>query len=165
MKPFFILAGILGVLATFSACGGSSTETQTTDAAAATTSGSADTTTGGTGVSSMTALQTTDLKEGTGAVATVGRPVSVHYTGWLYSETGADNKGTKFDSSVDRGQPFEFGLGAGQVIAGWDQGVAGMKVGGQRRSSFRPRSATGAAAQVESSRRMPRSCSTSNCSR
>ncbi len=89
-------------------------------------------------MSSITALQTTDLKEGTGAAATAGRPVSVHYTGWLYSETGTDNKGTKFDSSVDRGQPFEFGLGAGQVIAGWDQGVAGMKVGGQRRLVIPP---------------------------
>lgn len=138
MKRPFIVAGILGVLATFPACGGSSTETQTTEAAAATTSGSADTTTGGTGLSSITALQTTDLKEGTGAVATAGRPVSVHYTGWLYSETGTDNKGTKFDSSVDRGQPFQFGLGAGQVIPGWDQGVAGMKVGGQRRLVIPP---------------------------
>ncbi len=139
MKQPLIVAGILGVLATFPACGGSnSTETQTTEAAAATTSGNADTTTGGTGLSSITALQITELKEGTGAAATAGRPVSVHYTGWLYSETGTDNKGTKFDSSVDRGQPFQFGLGAGQVIPGWDQGVAGMKVGGQRRLVIPP---------------------------
>ena len=139
MTRLFIYAATLGVLATFPACGGSnSTETQTTEAPAATTSGSAQTTTGGTGVSSITALQTTDLKEGTGDVATAGRPVSVHYTGWLYSETGTDNKGTKFDSSVDRGQPFQFSLGAGQVIPGWDQGVAGMKVGGQRRLVIPP---------------------------
>jgi FKBP-type peptidyl-prolyl cis-trans isomerase len=74
-------------------------------------------------------LKYTDNKTGTGAVAAAGRKVSVHYTGWLYKD-GA--KGTKFDSSLDRGQPFEFTLGAHQVIAGWDEGVAGMKVGGDR---------------------------------
>ena len=63
------------------------------------------------------------------ATATAGNKVSVHYTGWL-SKDGA--KGAKFDSSVDRGQPFDFTLGAQQVIAGWDEGVAGMKVGGKR---------------------------------
>jgi FKBP-type peptidyl-prolyl cis-trans isomerase len=62
-------------------------------------------------------------------VATAGAKVSVHYTGWLYKD---GKKGAKFDSSVDRGQPFEFTLGAHQVIRGWDEGVAGMKVGGQR---------------------------------
>ncbi len=67
-----------------------------------------------------------DMKVGTGDVAAAGKTVSVHYTGWL-------KDGTKFDSSVDRGQPFEFPLGAGRVIAGWDQGVAGMKVGGKRK--------------------------------
>jgi FKBP-type peptidyl-prolyl cis-trans isomerase len=56
----------------------------------------------------------------------------VHYTGWLYDPSKADGKGKKFDSSVDRGQPFGFPLGAGRVIAGWDKGVAGMKVGGKR---------------------------------
>ncbi len=66
-----------------------------------------------------------DVKVGTGATAAVGNTVSVHYTGWLPD-------GTKFDSSRDRKQPFEFKLGAGQVIKGWDEGVAGMKVGGRR---------------------------------
>ncbi len=66
------------------------------------------------------------LKVGNGAVATAGQTVSVHYTGWL-------TDGTKFDSSVDRGQPFQFTLGAGQVIKGWDEGVAGMKVGEKRK--------------------------------
>ena len=56
----------------------------------------------------------------------------MHYTGWLYDETAPEHKGKKFDSSRDRGQPFEFPLGAGHVIKGWDAGVAGMKVGGQR---------------------------------
>jgi FKBP-type peptidyl-prolyl cis-trans isomerase len=74
-------------------------------------------------------LKFTDTKTGNGATAIQGSKVSVHYTGWL-SNNGA--KGTKFDSSVDRGQPFQFTLGAHQVIAGWDRGVAGMKVGGAR---------------------------------
>ena len=74
-------------------------------------------------------LKYTDTKTGEGATATPGNKVSVHYTGWLYNN-GA--KGAKFDSSVDRGKPFQFTLGAHQVIAGWDEGVAGMKVGGKR---------------------------------
>jgi FKBP-type peptidyl-prolyl cis-trans isomerase len=74
-------------------------------------------------------LKYTDTKTGDGATAAAGNKVSVHYTGWLFNN-GA--KGTKFDSSVDRGQPFQFTLGAHQVIRGWDEGVAGMKVGGKR---------------------------------
>ena len=74
----------------------------------------------------------TDTKVGTGAEAVTGHGVSVHYTGWLYDAAAPEHKGAKFDSSRDRGQPFEFALGAGDVIKGWDQGVAGMKVGGQR---------------------------------
>ena len=70
-----------------------------------------------------------DAREGTGEPAAPGRNVRVHYTGWLL-ENG--RRGRKFDSSVDRGQPFEFPLGAGRVIRGWDEGVAGMKPGGQR---------------------------------
>jgi FKBP-type peptidyl-prolyl cis-trans isomerase len=74
-------------------------------------------------------LKYTDTTVGTGAAATAGKKVTVHYTGWLYN---AGAKGNKFDSSLDRGQPFSFGLGAQQVIKGWDEGVAGMKVGGKR---------------------------------
>jgi FKBP-type peptidyl-prolyl cis-trans isomerase FkpA len=77
-------------------------------------------------------LQMTDVKQGSGAEAVPGKTVIVHYTGWLYDDGAADKKGTKFDSSRDRGDPFDFPLGAGAVIKGWDQGVAGMKVGGQR---------------------------------
>ncbi|MDH3947463.1 MAG: FKBP-type peptidyl-prolyl cis-trans isomerase [Gammaproteobacteria bacterium] len=77
-------------------------------------------------------LQIIDQQEGEGKEAAAGNPVVVHYTGWLYDESAADNKGEKFDSSRDRNDPFMFNLGAGQVIKGWDQGVAGMKVGGQR---------------------------------
>ncbi len=77
-------------------------------------------------------MKMTDTQVGTGAEAVAGKTVVVHYTGWLFDATSTDNKGKKFDSSRDRGDPFSFGLGAGQVIKGWDQGVAGMKVGGQR---------------------------------
>ncbi len=82
--------------------------------------------------SKMTELIKTDIKLGDGAEATAGHDVSVHYTGWLYDEAAPEHKGNKFDSSRDRGDPFEFPLGAGHVIKGWDQGVEGMKVGGQR---------------------------------
>ncbi len=80
----------------------------------------------------ITSLQISNGKVGTGAEATAGKTVSVHYTGWLYDPKTADHKGKKFDSSRDHGDAFEFKLGAGQVIRGWDQGVAGMKVGGRR---------------------------------
>jgi len=73
-----------------------------------------------------------DHKIGTGAEAVAGKTVTVHYTGWLFDASAPEQKGKKFDSSRDRGDPFEFPLGAGRVIAGWDQGVAGMKVGGSR---------------------------------
>src|ERR1700728_2156688 len=74
-------------------------------------------------------LQIIDTKVGTGPSPKIGQTCVMHYTGWLY-ENGA--KGKKFDSSVDRGQPFEFPIGAGRVIAGWDEGVATMQVGGKR---------------------------------
>jgi len=74
-------------------------------------------------------LQIIDLKVGTGAAPKTGQTVVVHYTGWLYTD---GKKGAKFDSSLDRGQPFEFPIGQQHVIAGWDEGVATMKVGGKR---------------------------------
>ena len=77
-------------------------------------------------------LQKIDTVVGTGAEAKPSMTVSVHYTGWLYSVGAKDHKGQKFDSSLDRGQPFSFPLGAGRVIRGWDEGVSGMKVGGKR---------------------------------
>ena len=79
-----------------------------------------------------TTLKMIDRKVGNGALAESGSPVNVHYTGYLWSATAPDNKGTKFDSSIDRKLPFGFILGAGRVITGWDEGVVGMKVGGQR---------------------------------
>ena len=74
-------------------------------------------------------LQYRDVKEGTGEKIKKGQTAVVHYTGWLWID---DAKGKKFDSSKDRGQPFDFGLGNGEVIKGWDEGVEGMKVGGTR---------------------------------
>ena len=76
-------------------------------------------------------LQIEELNEGTGAEAKAGSQVQVYYTGWL-------TDGKKFDSSKDRGQPFSFRLGGGQVIRGWDEGVAGMKVGGKRKLTIPP---------------------------
>jgi len=73
-----------------------------------------------------------DQKVGTGAEAKAGSTVTVHYTGWLQDPGAKEQKGHKFDSSRDRNEPFSFPLGAGKVIKGWDQGVAGMKIGGQR---------------------------------
>ncbi len=80
----------------------------------------------------MTDLTMIDHMIGDGAEAVPGNAVTVHYTGWLFDADAPDNKGRKFDSSRDRGTPFGFPLGAGRVIAGWDQGVAGMKIGGSR---------------------------------
>lgn len=80
----------------------------------------------------VTSLQISDSTVGKGAEAKSGNTVSVHYTGWLYDPKAADKHGKKFDSSKDHGEPFEFRLGAGAVIRGWDQGVAGMKIGGKR---------------------------------
>jgi FKBP-type peptidyl-prolyl cis-trans isomerase FkpA len=88
-------------------------------------------------------LKKIDVKQGTGAEAVAGRPVVVHYTGWIYDESKPDKKGAKFDSSRDRQQPFGFPLGAGKVIRGWDDGVAGMKVGGQRTLIIPPAMAYG----------------------
>jgi len=90
------------------------------------------------GQSNITQLMKQDTKTGTGAEAAPGRQVQVHYTGWLYDEGRADHKGRKFDSSRDGNEPFSFRLGAGQVISGWDQGVAGMRVGGQRTLTIPP---------------------------
>jgi peptidylprolyl isomerase len=91
-------------------------------------------------VTTASGLKYIDVKVGTGAEAK-GKTATVHYTGWLY-ENGA--KGKKFDSSVDRGEPFDFRVGAGQVIKGWDEGVAGMKVGGKRTLIIPPQLGYGA---------------------
>ncbi len=77
-------------------------------------------------------LQIEIIKNGYGRAAEAGDHVTVHYTGWLYDESAPDNRGDKFDSSVDRGDKFQFPLGAGRVIKGWDEGVAGMLIGEKR---------------------------------
>ena len=87
-------------------------------------------------------LQKTDLAPGTGAEISSGQTALVHYTGWLYDAAAPEHKGKKFDSSVG-GEPFDFPLGGGAVIAGWDQGVVGMKVGGKRRLVIPPDMAYG----------------------
>ena len=83
-------------------------------------------------ITTPSGLQYDDTVTGDGATASAGQNVSVHYTGWLHDPAQADGRGRKFDSSNDRGQPFRFALGAGQVIGGWDEGVQGMKIGGTR---------------------------------
>ena len=95
--------------------------------------------------SGVTELQTIDHNQGEGDEAVAGRSIVVHYTGWLYDENAEDNKGSKFDSSRDRNDPFGFVLGAGMVIKGWDQGFAGMKVGGNRTLIIPPDMGYGAA--------------------
>ena len=86
-------------------------------------------------------LKITDTQAGTGATPKTGQTCVMHYTGWLYQD---GKKGAKFDSSVDRGQPFEFPIGTGRVIKGWDEGVASMKVGGKRTLIIPPELGSGA---------------------
>ena len=89
----------------------------------------------------MSGLIIEDITIGSGAEAVAGMGISVHYTGWLFDD---GKQGAKFDSSKDRGQPFEFPLGAGHVIKGWDEGFAGMKVGGVRKLTIPPEMGYGA---------------------
>ena len=89
-------------------------------------------------VAPPTELQKIDIKKGVGEGISQGQVAVVHYTGLLYDPTAAEQKGAKFDSSRDRGQPFSFSVGAGNVIRGWDEGVQGMQPGGQRRLVIPP---------------------------
>jgi peptidylprolyl isomerase len=116
---WIILAAALGIAAS---CGGNKTSAPSTSAPLKVT---------GPPTTTASGLQYWDLVTGTGATATPGSVVKVHYSGFLAT-------GAKFDSSRDRGEPFSFPLGAGQVIKGWDEGVAGMKVGGQRQLRIPP---------------------------
>jgi len=129
MKLFNLLLASACVLS-LGACKAESTAPKTSTQEATAQSASAK------GTSAMTAkiteLQKIDTQVGTGREAEPGFNVTVHYTGWLYDATAEDHKGKKFDSSLDRQQPFVFFLGGGQVIQGWDEGFAGMKIGGKR---------------------------------
>ena len=89
-------------------------------------------------------LKIIDTKVGTGASPKTGQTCVMHYTGWLYDEHAKDHHGKKFDSSVDRNEPFEFQIGRGMVIKGWDEGVASMKVGGKRTLIIPPQLGYGA---------------------
>lgn len=91
----------------------------------------------------LATLVKTDIKPGDGDEAITGKKISVHYTGWLYEEAASNHRGLKFDSSLDRQQPLEYVLGEGQVIAGWDHGMQGMKVGGKRNLIIPPALAYG----------------------
>lgn len=89
-------------------------------------------------VAPPTELQKTDIVKGTGEGISLGQVAVVHYTGWLFDGNAPEQKGKKFDSSRDRGEPFPFTIGAGEVIRGWDEGVQGMQPGGQRRLVIPP---------------------------
>jgi FKBP-type peptidyl-prolyl cis-trans isomerase FkpA len=122
------MPGVAAIALAAAACGGSP-ERQTENAGGQSGQSQSESAEGRSNVAELIKQDTT---VGSGNEAAAGRRVTVHYTGWLYNETAADKKGAKFDSSRDRNEPFEFNLGAGEVIPGWDQGVTGMKVGGQR---------------------------------
>ena len=113
MKLKLSLIAAMFAIASLSACGGSSSDAPSTP------------------VYSPAALTKTDVVVGTGATATTGKAVKVHYTGWLYDTKVADFKGAKFDSSAGKA-PYPYTVGSANVIAGFDQGVTGMKVGGKR---------------------------------
>lgn len=136
-----MLAAMVAAGALTMACSPNSMETDKTAAQPPAASAPANTSMADSGI---TTLQTTDTTAGNGAEARPGMTVSVHYTGWLYDPAAADKKGRKFDSSKDRNEPFEFPLGGGQVIEGWDRGVAGMKVGGSRVLTIPPAMGYGA---------------------
>jgi peptidylprolyl isomerase len=125
-----------GALAAFALCAGLSVAIAAGSIAPATAQ------TAGKTMTTPSGLQITDTQVGTGAAPKAGQTAVVHYTGWLYVN-GA--KGKKFDSSVDRGEPFEFPVGRGRVIKGWDEGVATMKVGGKRTLIIPPALGYGAA--------------------
>jgi FKBP-type peptidyl-prolyl cis-trans isomerase len=120
------LAATLGTLGLFACTKSTPASSSSSSSATAESAGAS-----GPKTDPVTALKIEDVQKGTGEAAVAGKTVTVHYTGWLAN-------GTKFDSSVDRKQPFKFKLGAGQVIPGWDQGVSGMLVGGKRRLTIPP---------------------------
>jgi FKBP-type peptidyl-prolyl cis-trans isomerase len=139
------ISGAVVLAATLAACGpgeqaastggDASPATGTAEVEAAATSAEA--------FSITTGLSARILKNGYGRAAEAGDLAEVHYTGWLYDETAPDKRGAKFDSSVDRGERFQFPLGEGRVIKGWDQGVVGMLIGEKRELTIAPEMAYG----------------------
>ncbi len=121
-RSFMTMGLVAGFLTTMMACNKKEVQNQTMNTGVTTMAATPDANV----ITTASGLQYQILQPGDGAVAKAGQLVTVHYTGWL-------TDGTKFDSSVDRGQPFQFTLGAGQVIKGWDEGVAGMKIGEKRK--------------------------------
>lgn len=117
-KPIFQLTALALLLLSFAGCQAQSNQTDSKESTPM--------------AANITSLQKIDTQVGTGREAEAGFNVTVHYTGWLYDASKDDHKGKKFDSSLDRNSPFNFFLGGGQVIQGWDEGVQGMKVGGKR---------------------------------
>jgi peptidylprolyl isomerase len=126
---FFLILAVLAAIGLAVGCGGNKSASSSTSAPLKVT---------GPPTTTASGLQYWDVVPGTGATAMPGNVVKVHYSGFLTT-------GAKFDSSRDRGEPFTFPLGAGQVIRGWDEGVAGMKVGGQRQLRIPPELGYGAA--------------------
>lgn len=126
MRTSYVVSSVFVVLLGMGGCKCSGDETKEGTPANSTT-----TTPAAEPAAAATELKIEDIKVGDGAVAEPGKQVVVHYTGTL-------TDGTKFDSSVDRNEPFTFSLGAGQVIKGWDEGVKGMKVGGKRKLTIPP---------------------------
>lgn len=125
---FFSLLLACACAVTLNACKAESTASKTPNTSTQTSS----TMENAAMTNTITELQKIDTQVGTGREAEAGFNVTVHYTGWLYEATAEGHKGKKFDSSLDRNQPFNFFLGGGQVIQGWDEGFAGMKIGGKR---------------------------------
>jgi FKBP-type peptidyl-prolyl cis-trans isomerase len=128
-KQFVLLLLSFAIVGSATGCGNSEKSEAPNRSTAS--SPSSPTKVNGQSTTTASGLQYWDIVVGTGATAVPGKPVSVHYTGWLTS-------GEQFDSSVDRGKPFVFSLGEGQVIKGWDEGVAGMKAGGKRQLRIPP---------------------------
>jgi FKBP-type peptidyl-prolyl cis-trans isomerase len=139
--PVFIATLVVGLIA----CDpGNEASDLVSDAAAAAESAEAETAAPGPEAFSIApGLSARTLKNGYGRAAEAGDLAEVHYTGWLYDETAPDKRGAKFDSSVDRGPRFQFPLGAGRVIKGWDQGVVGMLIGEKRELTIAPEMAYG----------------------
>ena len=134
----------LGLAFALSACGGSGTDETTSEVAStAPAATEAPAMQNVASVEIVPGLSMRMLREGSGVVAEDGQTAVVHYTGWLFDESAEANRGAKFESSVDRGQHFEFPLGGGRVIRGWDEGVVGMQVGEVRELTIAPEMAYG----------------------